>query len=289
MRATRLSEIQEWHTSLSKLRKTGSCPSPGFFKPYHFVTMALVLKEARAAELNLPDELVSYAARMRLWEAIGLISPIAIKERPSGSRFHEITRLESIDSVENVSDALTSMLARAGSRACDEETRQSLFIMLTELLGNCHHHARAADDLRGVTCAQTWYQGARAQFAIADSGIGIRESLSENPDLKGRLSRRNACSLATELGISSKLNRGHAGYGLTVARDLALLTPQASLFVQSCEEAVQVSGGKISDVSFNPALPGTLVVFEWDTNKPLDVAAVYAKWPKMEDDDEQFF
>lgn len=257
--------------------------------PYHFVTMALVLKEERAAKLDLPDEVVSYAARMRLWESIGLPSPVSVKGNPSGSRFHEITRLESLDAVGDVAEALTEMLASSGSKECDEETRQSLYIMLSELLGNCHHHARTTDGLDGLVCAQTWYQGARAQFAIADSGIGVRRSLAENSDLKKRLAKQNACSLATELGISSKLNRGHAGYGLTVARDLALQTPQAALFVQSCDEAVQVANGKITDVAFRPALPGTLVVFEWDTNKPLDLTRVYAKWPKTENEDDEFF
>src|SRR3546814_2403799 len=81
--------------------------------------------------------------------------------------------------------------------------------------------ARTDDGLHGFVCAQTWYRDSRAQVAIADSGIGIRSSLTESLDLAKRLAKQNACELATEYGISSKLGRGHAGYGLTLARDLA--------------------------------------------------------------------
>lgn len=290
MRATRLSEIREWNRSLSRLKADGTCQSPGFFKPYHFVTMALMLKEERVGAVNLPEQITSYAARMRLWEAIGLDSPVVVLERPSGSRFHELTRLTNLAAVGDVAEALSKMVTANVGQPCSPETQESLFITLTELLGNCHHHARAADDLHGLVCAQTWYKGARAQFAIADSGIGIRQSLQENPDLSKRLANQNACVLATELGISSKLNRGHAGYGLALARDLAIQTPGAQLFVQSFDEAVLISDGQLTELSkFEYAIPGTLVVFEWDTKKTLDVANVYANWPRSEDDDHDFF
>ena len=284
MRATRFSEITTWHANLRTLRASNRCPTPGFFKPYHFVTMALLLKEMRTAEMQLPPKFVEYAARMRLWEAIGLTSPIAQLPEKTGSLFHEITPLTSLESVDRVADTLTALIADSTVPACNTETRQSLFIMLTELLVNCYHHARSADGLHGLVCGQTWYQGTRAQVAIADSGIGIRASLAENPDLAKRLSKSNACALATQLGISSKLNRGHAGYGLTVARDLARLTPGASLFVQSCAEAVRFDGGRqVENEDFQHALTGTLVVFEWDTKRPLDITSVYEGWAKTEE------
>jgi len=161
-----------------------------------------------------------------------------------------------------------------------DDLKESLFIMLSELLGNCYHHARANDGLHGIACAQTWYRDARAQFAIADSGIGIRRSLEESPDLAERLSKQNACALACQLGISSKLGKGHAGYGLAIAYDMAMQTANSMLFIQSCDEAVLIENGKVTEISeFDYALPGTLIVFEWDLKKPLDLANVYSKWP----------
>lgn len=288
-RETKLSDIRAWHSSLNELRSSKRCSGPGFFLPYHFVTMALLLKEEHVGELFLPENVTEYAARLKLWEAIGLSSPIQPHSKPGGSRYHELTRLTDLAAVANVADALTTMVLGIPGKS-EKDNWDSLFITLTELLGNCHHHARSADDLHGLVCAQTWYQESRAQFAIADSGIGIRASLAENADLSSRLESQNACSLATELGISSKLFKGHAGYGLAVARDLALQTPGAMLFVQSCSEAVMIENGKITEISdFKHALPGTLVLFEWDMNQDLNVTKVYASWPSARDDDDDFF
>jgi len=276
--------------SLAQLRATSTCQSPGFFKPYHFVTLALMLKEVGAEHLRLPEEVVRYAARMRLWEAIGLEAPYVVQGNASGSRFHELTRLTDLGAVEGVASALAHMVLANVGKPCSKETADSLYITLTELLGNCHHHARTSDDLHGLVCGQSWYQGKRAQFAIADPGIGIRRSLEENPDLEKRLAKNNACELAMRLGISSKLHRGHSGYGLTVARDLTKQTNGALLVLQSGNEAVVVQNGTVTAHSgIKDPLPGTLVVFEWNMSTPLDIAPVYASWSEAEGTGNDFF
>ncbi|MDF4005335.1 ATP-binding protein [Luteibacter sp. PPL552] len=289
MRATRFSEIQDWMRSLELLKQDGRCPTPGFFKPFHFVTMALVLKELGAGSLNLPDDIVTYAARMKLWEALGLPSPVTVQPNPGSTRFHELTPLVDLNSVENTAEALLGIVSNNVGRPCDEDSLQSLYVMLTELLGNCHHHARSADNLHGLTCAQSWWKGERAQFAIADSGIGIRRSLSENADLIKRLAGSNSCELALRLGISSKLNKGHAGYGLAVAKGLTDQSRDSRLFVHSYDEAVVVQDGKVTEVSkVHNGFSGTLVVFEWNTRVPLNVTSVYDSWPKPEDESDDY-
>lgn len=286
MRETRVADVDEWMRSLDGLKRNGTCRSPGFFKPFHFVSVALMLKEVGANALGLPPDLVPYAARMKLWEAIGLDCPVTVAARPSKSRFHEVTPLIDLAKVESVASDLADMMAEGEASPCDAESHSSLYIMLTELLSNCHHHARTEDQLHGLVCGQTWYGGHRAQIAIADSGIGIRQSLAENPDLERRLRESNACNLAMRLGISSKLNQGHAGYGLAVAKDLALQTRGALLMVQSGAERALVRNGAITEQSdIKCPLPGTLVLFEWDLRQPLDVTRVYSGWPKAEDDD----
>lgn len=290
LRETRWHEIQRWIQTLDILRATGTCEGPNFLKPYHFVTLALMLKEAHVGKLELPPNLDNYAARMRLWEAIGLESPSTVQANQPGSRFFELTRLVDLNAVEDVAIALTGLVTNNVGSACSEETSSALYTTLTELLGNCHHHARMDHDLHGLVCGQTWYRGQRAQFAIADSGIGIRASLAENPDLAGRLRTENACSLAMDLGVSSKLGHGHSGYGLTVARDLALQTPDSMLVVQSFDEAAVVYGQRIYEYSgLRQSLPGTLVAFEWNMKVPMDLGNVYGNWPKAEEDGDDFF
>jgi len=285
-RETKLGDIAGWNKSLQQLRKNQKCTGPRFLLPFHFVTMALLLKEERVGAVRLSGPMEEYAARLKLWEAIGLQGPVVTPNRPTGSRYHEITPLTSLQAVDGSASGLASMLTHDGTRGSNE-LRNDVFTMLLELLSNCYHHARAADGLHGLACAQTWYRDSRAQFAIADSGIGIRESLWESPDLRPRLRQENACALACELGVSSKLGVGHAGYGLAIAKDLAMQTPNSMLFVQSCKEALLIENRKVTEIStFDYALPGTLVVFEWDLNKPLDLANVYRQWPTDGGDDD---
>ncbi|MEN5393856.1 hypothetical protein [Stenotrophomonas sp. TWI377] len=257
--------------------------------PYHFATMALVAKEMGPGQLVLPNEVTEYAAKIRLWEAIGQESPMIVEGRPASTRYHDLTPIRSNDDVDNVASAIAEMLT-SHSGACTFETRNDLFVMLAELIGNCYSHARAEDGLHGLVCAQTWYKESRAQFAIADSGIGIRESLKENADLAEKLSQRNSCSLACEWGVSSKLGVGHQGYGLTVACDMALNTPGSTLFVQSCDEAIFIDNGAVQEISsFKHGFSGTLVVFEWDIGTKLDLAQVYANWPQSQGDSDEYF
>jgi hypothetical protein len=290
LRETRLSDITGWLQTLEVFRNTRKCAAPGFLMPYHFVTLGLMLKEVRAGQLMLPPEVASYAARMRLWEAIGLESPVKVSVGPRGTHLHELTPLVDLNKVEDVAIDLSSLVTSHVGKPCSEETASSLYTTLTELLSNCYHHARMEDDLQGLVCAQTWYQGSRAQFAIGDSGIGIRASLSENPDLKKRLESGNACSLALKLGISSKLGDKHSGYGLTVAKDLALQTPGSELMVLSYREAAVAKGRTVTEyTNLKHGVPGTLVVFEWDMKTALDIRRVYASWPKVEEDGDDFF
>ena len=106
-----------------------------------------------------------------------------------------------------------------------------------------------------------------------------------------KLSKENSCSLACKYGVSSKLGKGHAGYGLALARDLAMQTPGSILFVQSGKEAIFIDNGKETFISNFPySMSGTHVFFEWDLNKRIDLESVYEKWPNSEtgDGDEYF-
>ena len=203
-RRTKLGDFAEWHLQLEALQGNRKCEGPGFFMPYHFATMALVVKEMGPGQLILPDEIVEYAAKIKLWEAIGQQSPVVVESRPASTRYHDLTPLRSTGDVDGAASAIAGMLT-SHSQACTRETRNDLFVMLAELLGNCYSHARTQDGLHGLACAQTWYRESRAQFAIADSGIGIRRSLGENEDLIDRLKSTNACALACEWGDARRV------------------------------------------------------------------------------------
>src|SRR3546814_20708492 len=112
--------------------------------PYYFVSMVLLLKEEDCGELHLPSEVTEYAARLRVWEAIGLPSPVAVSPEHGGSRYHELTPLRCVSDVENVAEQLARMLT-GNSSGCSDETRENMTILLTELLGNGNHQARTEE------------------------------------------------------------------------------------------------------------------------------------------------
>src|SRR3546814_13877033 len=123
--------------------------------PYHFVSMALLLKEEDCGELHLPSEVTEYAARLRVWEAIGLPSPVAVSPEPGGSRYHELTPLRCVSDVENVAEQLARMLT-GNSSGCSDDTRENLYIMRAELLGNWRSEERRVGQECVSTCRDLW-------------------------------------------------------------------------------------------------------------------------------------
>ena len=143
-----------------------------------------------------------------------------------------------------------------------------------ELIENTYKHAFVQSNLHGLVCAQSWPKGNLAQVVFADSGIGIRQSLFENPKLEEMLAANNACQIACELGITSKPN-AHSGYGLALTRGL-MKQSKGSMLLLSQHEGYYTS--EANDVAFEvPPWPGTLIILEWPINQTLSVNEVYEK------------
>ncbi|KGX06681.1 histidine kinase-, DNA gyrase B-, and HSP90-like ATPase family protein [Burkholderia pseudomallei] len=234
--------------------------------------------------IKLPDSLTRYAARMKLWESIDRPPPVDVSAYNPAGRFHPIEPLIDQNTVDDTSDSLVEIFRRAGIA---EGAVDSARTAVMELLGNCFAHAETNSGLHGLACAQYWANGDMAQIAICDSGVGIRYSLTQNDALLSDLVRENACELATKYSITGKPGRGHSGYGLTLARDL-MERSNGTIFVVSHEEYFYSSQGVIEAGHLGVPLQGTLVILEWNTKTPLNLAEVYRAWPLpegMNDDD----
>ncbi|MGO9060120.1 MAG: ATP-binding protein [Candidatus Binataceae bacterium] len=263
----------------------GQYTPPDFLRPYHLLTFALVLKRGNWTGVTLPEHLENYANRMGLWEAANLAPPKLIRKYNPAGRFQPVTAL--ID-LEAVGEAASKLSAICTNQAVSPETVQSLEVAITELLENCYAHAKTSNhDFHGLAAAQAWFNGDLAQIAIADVGVGIRARLMDNPNLHELLSVENACELATRYGVTADQTGAHAGYGLTLAADL-LQSNGGSLMVVSKNEAVVCNAYGVNPTTLKVAWDGTLVIFEWNTSRPLDAAAVYRKWPTIRgyDDDD---
>ena len=286
MKPTFIGDIKGWINSLDEFKLNGSCKSPTFLKPYHFVMLGLRLSEMNA-NVALPESLSKYATRMHLWTAIGKEPPEKINEGACHGRFAPLERL---DDRNKIDDSASDIAKIARCFGADDQTERSISISMSEIMENCFAHGEIGTSLIGLACAQSWPKGSKAQVAIADLGVGIRESLTRNADLAPQVNSINSCEFASRFGVTSKPEKGHAGYGLALARQL-LAANGGTFMVVSHDEWFCANGPHVSGGSLASPWPGTLVVLEWNTNKPLRVRDVYDSWPLPEgfnDDDFDF-
>jgi hypothetical protein len=277
MRAVSIQDVVNWHQKLIELEVTGACEDPNFLKPFHFVMLGLAILRIAPGGVQLADHLRDYANRMRLWEACGLAPPNQVNERDPAGRFVPLNRVVTAQDVDIVATELMALLQNGNPTM---ETRESIEIMLLEILGNAPHHMEDPN-ASAMACGQLWVNGDRAQFAIADNGIGLRNSLARNPALHQRLQNENSCALAAEYGITSKPGCNHSGYGLTLARDLARKSNGVLLLI-SGNEAVKFSHNAVTTRNLEQAFPGFLAIFEWKLSEPLSCGDVYGDWPLPE-------
>lgn len=286
MQKTSSADIEGWLQNLEVLRTTRNCATPFFLKPFHLATLAHVLRTENVSQLNLPGKIGDYADTMMLWEALGIASPFPEKHRQPRGRYLPVLRLQDRAAIDQVADELASLFI---SVCAGERTIDAVRTMLRELIDNCYSHSAVDDGLYGLICAQIWNGGRRAQIALSDSGVGIRASLHENQDLHARLADENSCAMATEFGVTGKPGRGHSGYGLHVARGL-LTNNNGMLYVRSGSEAFCLSQNLTNDFYTKSVWNGTLVVIEWDLDRPVDISDVYKNMPLPEGiDDDDFF
>lgn len=274
MKLTTPFSVLQWLDQLRRLQAAGKCNGPEFMRPFHLATLALVLA-SRAQRLVIPKPLETYAARMNLWPAIGLESPIAVAPYVPEGKFLPLQRLEAEDNINGIAAALADIVAKFGA---DADTRDAVLVSMMEIMGNCFAHAAVAAPLKALVCAQSWPGGNLAQIALADCGIGIRSSLTENPLLRGQLEVGNSCEIATQLGVTSKPQKGHAGYGLALTRQL-LERAGGRLIVVSGNEWMQARSLRVSSGTVEAGWGGTLAVLEWRTDFPLRLKDVYESWP----------
>lgn len=268
------SELAIWINSL-KIVSQGKCRYPQFLKPYHFITLALAIKKAGWTTFNLPEKLQPYAARMQLWEALDMPSPRIVGRHSTEGKFLPVQIFNK--NKQNVTD-VAAQLIKVIKKNASLEYRDSLSICLQEIVNNFFDHANIANELPCLVAAQSWPKGNLVQIAIADSGIGIRASLQDNFELQTQLEAQNACTLASQYGVTSKPNAGHSGYGLALAKGL-MEASGGKYILLSGNEIFTCKQGIAKSEKLNCAWDGTLLILEWEINKDLNVGSVYNNWP----------
>lgn len=179
------------------------------------------------------------------------------------------------------SQAVGRDLTDALSERCtvSDLARAAIRICLDELAENVIHHA--ASPLGGFAAAQGWPRTQQFEIAIVDVGVGIRRSLTANPEWADISDDVTAISTALEPRVTATPER-NAGIGLYITR-LLLRENGGTLVVRSGSGAVY-SGvderAEVTAVSF----PGTLVALRARTDRPLDLGPIYRR---LDDDDDE--
>ncbi len=290
METTSIGELISWHRQTDDLIRQDRCTNPAFIKPYHLAVLAAKMITTDQT-IRMPNgDLEHYAARMHLWQVLGQEPPVLMNEHRETGRFQPLTSIRSDHDVPQIADQIIELFRPI---CADDMTRDSIYSLAVEILGNCVAHAQVGMESipYGFVCGQVWRRARRAQIAVIDSGIGIRQTLQRCGQYQDRLATENACALATEYSVTSKAGNGHSGYGLTLARDL-MMQNGGALHILSMEEWFSsrgMDGLHEADTIADPGLQGTLIVLEWDTSRPLNSGAVYAQWPnEQEEDDDDF-
>lgn len=179
-------------------------------------------RRGKLFQVKMPPEdsrVRKYLARIRFWERFNFSAEMV--KREGMLRFTSPTSLNDIVDLlphpyvgEETSELVREVLARSSVRVDTDAVLE----VAAELCDNFAQHART--DL--ATLAVQYYPKIR-QFAVAvgDCGLGIRQTLCENPEYAylGARTHAEAIVKAFEPMVS---RRKEGGTGLTILRDCAL-------------------------------------------------------------------
>ncbi len=98
---------------------------------------------------------------------------------------------------------------------------------------------------------------------------------------KQALETANSCELAMHYGVTSKPEGKHSGYGLTLARDI-VLDNGGKIIIASQNEIIDSEEADSQNKLLRNPWPGTLILIEWRTDRPLRLKEVYDNWPMPE-------
>jgi anti-sigma regulatory factor (Ser/Thr protein kinase) len=207
-----------------------------------------------------------YLARMDLFKWADVDVDEKFERRESKGRFVPIQNIS--HKVEEMGDAIAGCLAPGGEDY--DHPLASLYDLIwyawTEVANNVRQHSQGD----GYAAAQTTTRDGLVRIAIADNGIGIRNSFAQAglPWAKD-VSDAEAIIRAFEPKTSSKGQPTNEGVGLTLVSNLTKLM-DAWLLVVSGSGVVMISRGQApvsSSLANGARFPGSLIALSFDQNK----------------------
>lgn len=156
-----------------------------------------------------------YLQRIDFYEQLGLKLEESFLRQASAERFVEICTVKKTNADE-IAREMSRCIAVHSEQADDVET--CFKYALGEILANCAQHSGA----EGYACAQYYPKSKRIAIAVADCGIGLRNSFNDT-EMEGRLlSHEDALRECLKPFVSSALLRPPPPYGSHVNRGIGL-------------------------------------------------------------------
>lgn len=232
-----------------------------FFTPFGLLYLGMFLRyfanRGKGFVVNLPTDSKarSYLARQNFWERFNFdpdtISRESLRRLTTSTSLNDIVDIESNDYIgDEIGERLRDILI-----TCDCPLSPSkVALIVAELVDNFAQHSEKTL----AALALQYYPNVRnLRVAIADCGIGIRESLASNPKHKWVANEPHHVAVleAFKPGISRKRE---GGVGFTDILDgVNELGGRLSLATGDQYVVVRKGNAKVGDMTFN--LPGVQV------------------------------
>lgn len=163
----------------------------------------------------------AYAARMRLFEHLGLDFDPGLQEREAAGRFVPLTQVKTSREVASVIGDISALLHLQE----DPETLSAVQFCVSELLRNVLEHSESPDGAFVCAHRYTTSEPHRVTIAVADCGQGIPSHLGRAYPEAAK-DDQVALRLAMQLGITGALSGPYgrpdnAGAGLFITRSIA--------------------------------------------------------------------
>jgi hypothetical protein len=222
----------------------------------------LAVARGSACRLLVPENLgiglyLQSVGLLRLLKDSGVeVDDRGLSNRQAPQLIVPLTRFQSEGEVEQLANDALDALARAGMGSANLHPLVSE--VFAELALNAVQHAESPIGAFGIIQFYESQAGRRFVCAVADGGIGIRQSLERNPSLADKVPYDwDAIELALEEGISRTGSRTR-GIGLFgVGEDMR--KPGRQLIIHSGIGMLQINEATQGDPQRTTLFPGTLV------------------------------
>jgi anti-sigma regulatory factor (Ser/Thr protein kinase) len=253
-----------------------------FIGPACLAFMVAVLRRGRENQLVADDSMIlhptsvaarTYLHRMDVLQVLFEREPNEVADpvtRHDASGLKECEHFESQQRGRDVTASLVKALQEEVET--DDVSLTSLDLCLQELTENVYFHADTTHG--GFAAAQSFRNTREIEVAIVDLGIGIAESLRQNPEHALEASDDLSAIRAAIRPLVTATPERNSGYGLAFTRFLMEMN-SGRLIVWSGEGWVQC-GEKYAEKT-KDRMPGTVVALRLHTDRPFDFNRAYDK------------